>query len=435
MKGTIFVLLVTLGGSFAALFDPFIGAVVYIGFALLRPDALWGANVQGVSFIAGTAMLGGWFFAMFGNWRFGRGWPIIIGLLGYWLWITLAAAFADEPEAAWPFVLLITKIILAVLVGATTIRTPRQMKTLMWVIVIVEGYIAWEMNLSYYQGYNRAEDDGFGTMGRAVYATSLVATIWPAVLLTMTSKRLWQKGIAAVSTLLIFHTILLTFSRGGMLGLVVSAVIGFILLRKRPVHYALIVVALLIAVRLTGVEVVERFSSTFAPVDERDASAESRPKLWGNAFTLATEHPIVGLGPDGFPYKAPRFGWPLGKEAHSLWVQTLAETGFPGLFFLVLFYGGGVPSLIHLARTKPRDDDEAWLVWCAWMTVSSLAGFVAAAQFVSVARMEASYYIAMFGAATLAIHSAAKAKAPAEQQATVSAGGLPMPQWQGAGKV
>src|SRR5690348_14105799 len=47
MKGTIFVLLVTLGGSFAALFDPFIGAVVYIGFALLRPDALWGANVQG----------------------------------------------------------------------------------------------------------------------------------------------------------------------------------------------------------------------------------------------------------------------------------------------------------------------------------------------------------------------------------------------------
>src|SRR5262249_24080541 len=159
----------------------------------------------------------------------------------------------------------------------------------------------------------------------------LVATLWPAVMLTMTSKRLWQNGVAGLSALLIFHTILLTFSRGGMLGLLVSAIIAFVLLRKRPIHYALALAALLIAFRLTGDEVVTRFASTFAPVDERDPSAESRVKLWGNAFTLATENPIVGVGPDGFPFKAPRFNWPLGKEGHSLWVQTLAETGFPGL--------------------------------------------------------------------------------------------------------
>jgi hypothetical protein len=422
MKGTIVVLAISALGTIAAPFYPVIGLGVYLGLAILRPEALWSSGYfDNVSFVVGAAMLAGWLIRGTGNWRLGRGWLPIAGIMGYWMFLGLSTAFAPRSHLAFEFFQLISKIILPVLVGVTTVKTTRELKALIWVMVLLEGYVCWEMNLSYLQGYNRAEEDGFGSMGRAVFATSLVAMLWPAVALIVDSKRLWQKGIATVAALLIFHTVLLTFSRGGMLGLLLSAVIAFVLLRKRPVHWVGVVLALVIAYRLVGVGVQERFQTTFAAEEDRDDSAASRFKLWRDCLTLAIENPVVGVGPDAFGKIAPRFGWPLGKEGHNLWMQTAAELGFPALFFLALFYLGGIPGLVMLARGHPKTDDERFLTIVAWASVAALVGFMTSAVFVTVSRMEASYYAAMLGVIALKLYPrAAPATAPERQAALAS---------------
>jgi O-antigen ligase len=422
MKGTIVVLAISALGTVVAPIYPVVGLALYIGLALLRPDYIWSTGYfDNVSLVVGIAMLIGWALRGFGNWRLGRGWLPVIGILGFWTFLVVSGLFAPHQIIAREFVQLISKIILPVLVGATTVKTTKELKALVWVMVIIEGYVAWEMNLSYFQGYNRAEEDGFGGMGRAVFATSLVAMMWPAIALIIDSKRLWQKAIAGVATLLIFHTILLTFSRGGMLGLIASAAVAFLLLRKRGWHYAGVLVALLVAYRLVGVGVVERFQTTFASQEERDDSAESRLHLWRDCLTLAIEHPLVGVGPDAFGKFAPRFGWPPGKEGHNLWMQTAAELGFPALFFLVFFYVAGMPGLVVLARGHPKTDDERFLTMIAWASVSALVGFMASAVFVSVARMEASYYVAMLGAIALNLYPRTAPVLAAERQAALSA--------------
>ena len=55
-------LLMTFGGSFAALFNPYYGLLAYVAFAILKPDALWWYNVPqwNYSRVLAICMLIGW---------------------------------------------------------------------------------------------------------------------------------------------------------------------------------------------------------------------------------------------------------------------------------------------------------------------------------------------------------------------------------------
>jgi ABC-type antimicrobial peptide transport system permease subunit len=48
--------------------------------------------------------------------------------------------------------------------------------------------------------------------------------------LAISSRRLWQKALGAVSTLLILHTTLLTFSRGATVGMLAVGAVAFLLI-------------------------------------------------------------------------------------------------------------------------------------------------------------------------------------------------------------
>ncbi len=112
----------------------------------------------------------------------------------------------------------------------------------------------------------------------------------------------------------------------------------------------------------------------------------------------------MGCGPDHWPLHAHEFGWPAGKEAHSLWVQTTVELGLPGIMMFMGFY------LVTIWRCwlflqRVRDTDDLWFTDAARMTIASLVGFMVAAQFVSLEALEIPYYVAMLGAGSLAVYS------------------------------
>src|SRR4029077_3541212 len=101
-------------------------------------------------------------------------------------------------------------------------------------------------------------------------------------------------GCAAVMP----HVFLFSCSRGGMLAMGVTGVMAFFLMPKKVQHYAVFAAALLIALRLAGPQVRERFSTIFMRSDFRDASAQSRLDLWRDCMDAAIKHPLFGIGPD-----------------------------------------------------------------------------------------------------------------------------------------
>jgi probable O-glycosylation ligase (exosortase A-associated) len=424
MKGLIFTYVMTYGGALVSLADPFPGLLIYVCFAIIRPESLWYWSVpQGnYSRIVAVALLVGWLIQGFGRWRFGRARGVVTALIFFWVWSALSAAVSPDPALAFALVESLSKIVLPFLVGITTINSVARLKLLAWVIVLSHGYVAYDLNLSYLTGFNRIAEIGFGGMDNNSVAITLVACIGPAFFLGLHAERWWLKAAALGSALLMVHAVLLSFSRGGMLAMLLTAGVTFWLIPKRPVHFALFAVGLAVGLRLAGPEVMERFQSSFAEKSQRDASAESRLDLWADCLDAMAHAPILGVGPNQWGQVAPRYGWPIGKEAHSLWIQMGAELGLPGVISLMLFYGLCVVRLRPLARENSAVPDP-WLRYLARAVIASIGGFALAAQFVTLAGLEAPYYITLIGAGVLKLASvpqAAGAAAPAPAPATAA---------------
>jgi probable O-glycosylation ligase (exosortase A-associated) len=418
MLGLIFTYLLTYGGALAALGYPFIGVLAYACLGILKPDYVWfwAVPMSNYSEVVALALLASWTFRGFGSWKFGAATPVVVFLLCYLSWMGLTAFFARYSWIAWMDTDIIAKIILIYIVGLTLIDGQEKLKQLSWTIVLTQAYTAFELNISYFRGYNKLWEEGFAYMDNNTYAISLVTCIPLAFFLGLSSKS-WPVRLTAFAAAgLMTHAVFFSFSRGGILGLVVAGFVTFMMLPKRPVHYAMFVVALLVAIRLAGPEVRARFSTAFHSEDRLDEAASSRLALWKDCLTIMTESPVLGVGPGNWPWIADRFGWPRGKQAHSLWMQTGAESGLPGLFFLLGFY---VICSLRLWRfVRQHKGSDEWEHVAARMVIASLSGFLVSSQFVSVYRMETNYYVALVGAGVLKLQEArvaSRSTSPAEE--------------------
>jgi len=436
MKGLVFTYVMTYGGALTSLFSPFHGLLAYVCFAIVKPDAMWPWCVPpgNYSRIVAIAMLVGWSYSNRATFRTGKSWCVVAVLLSFLVWSVICALRAPNQEVAWAFVETLAKIALPFVVGITTIDSVDRLKQLAWVIVISQGYVAFEMNLSYLQGVNLLQTTGFAGLDNNSAAIAMVTGLGVAFFLGLHAPKLWQKGLAFGLAAMMAHAVLFSFSRGGMVAMILCGLAAFVLIPKRPKHYVTFAVAAAMALYLAGPEVRARFMMSFAKDGELEASAQSRVDLWRDCWDVMKKRPVFGVGPNHWPLIAPTYGWPLGKEAHSLWMQTGAEQGFLGLLLLLGFYALSMIRLWPLTREKCAVFDP-WLRCAARMVIVSLVGFLVAAQFVSLEALELPYYVALLGAATLKLSSSplcvpqAKQVAadPSEQEALQATCELPTP--------
>jgi len=404
--GLVFTYLMTYGGSVVALFNPFIGLLIYICFAIIRPEALWHWSVPpgNYSRVIALSLLVGWALRGFGDWRFGRATPIVLCLVAFLGWACISATRALMPERAWEWIEAIGKIVLPFVVGMTVIDSTLKLKQLAWLILLGHGYVAYELNRAYLNGFNRLQEVGFGGMDNNCLVITFVTCCGLAFFLGLSARALWQKALAFGCLALMTHAILFSFSRGGMLGLIVVGIVAFLITPKRLTNWLVMLAIAAVAIRLAGPEVVGRFFSTFADDQQRDVSAQSRLDMWKICADAIASNPVFGLGPYHFPVHAAHFGLTEGKEAHSLWLQIGAELGLPGLSLLLLFYLVCIVRLWPVSRFGYPVPDPIFHD-IARMVIASLAGFMVAAQFVSLPGLESPYYIVLIGAGALKLLS------------------------------
>jgi probable O-glycosylation ligase (exosortase A-associated) len=402
VKGLLFTYALTYGGALVSLFNPYVGLLIYVCFAIMKPEALWHWSVPAGNYsrIIAIALLVGWSLNGFGNRAFGRSRAVVISLLGFMFWYVISAALATDRAVAFADAEAKAKVVLPFVVGMTLINSWEQLRQLAWVIVLGQGYVAYEANMSYvFGGFNMIRDVHFGGMDNNCSAIAMVCGTGFAFFLGMGERIWWRRGIAFFAAALMAHAVMLSNSRGGLLALLITGAATFVLIRKTPRDYVFLFVAIAIALRMAGPSVVERFSTAFAEGEERDSSAQSRLDLWADCIEIMLRYPVFGIGPNHFPIMAPEFGWPEGKLAHSLWLQVGAELGFPGIGFLLMFYLVAIWRLWRMSRTLDQSDPE--VADACRMVVAALVGFMVAAQFVSLSGLELPYYVMLVGAGYL----------------------------------
>ena len=410
MKGLLFTYALTYGGAVASLFRPYWGLLIYVCFAIIRPESMWRWSVApgNYSRIVALALLAGWVLHGLGDWRLGKAWPVLLALLGYWLWMVVSASRAPNSFVAWSYVEIQSKIFLPFLVGITLIKSVEQIRQLAWVVVLSQGYVAFEANLSYLQeGWRfikRFREDGFAGLDNNNLSVAMVIGVSVALFLALSSNKRWQKGLLAVLALLMAHVVLLAMSRGGMIGLIATGVVTLLLIPRKPVYYLTTVGIVALVLFMAGPQVRERFNSSFKGDADRDASAESRLDLWHDCLDLASRDPVFGAGPDHWVVYAESYGWPPGKAAHTFWLKILAELGVPGLSCLVLFYGQCTIRLwAYASGPDVPGSERAQLRWLGRMVIAGLIGYAVTAQFLAIDRLELPYYVALIGAAVLKV--------------------------------
>jgi probable O-glycosylation ligase (exosortase A-associated) len=417
-KGLLFTYTMTYGGAAVSLFYPYVGFLIYVCFAIIKPPAMWYWSVPPGGYYDRTvaiAVIIGWLIQGFGNWKLGKGaGRLTLTLVLFFFWQVLGWAASDIPELAQWHVIDQAKILLMFLIGISLIDTPRHAKALAWTMALSLGYLAYELNLSYYAGYNRAGAEGFAGLDNNCVAVEMACGAGLAMFLGFGERRLWLKALGLISAVLCAHTVMFCWSRGGMLGLICVGITGFLLIHREPKHYLLFLLLVALAFRLAGDQVRQRFLTVFVDPEERDTSANTRLEYWGHAWRAMQRNPLFGVGPGHWMYYCDQVGI-RRIYIHSVWMQAGAETGFPGLGLLLAFYGQTVFYLYPLTRRKARVG-HPWFPEAARMVIAGLVGYAAAGSFVSLVNLEIPYYLVLLGAGVLKVNSALLAQ-PATQWA------------------
>lgn len=143
---------------------------------------------------------------------------------------------------------------------------------------------------------------------------------------------------------------LLSFSRGGLVGLLLTgAVIVFFLRRSvfpnRRRFVTLLSIGGFVLIGMVYSPLGARFTSIFS---QEDGSNVERLRLWQEAVVHIGERPLLGVGIGNYPLLVkPGVAYREPIYAHNLYLDLALETGLLGLFLFLGFLGVVVFSLIR----------------------------------------------------------------------------------------
>jgi O-antigen ligase len=222
-----------------------------------------------------------------------------------------------------------------------------------------------------------------------------------------------------LGSLILFLTAnIVTFSRGGFLGLLaVGMFCWFFTPRKVP---ATIIILLLCGSFL----IVSNASywkemATIETADQPGDTGYQRLYLWGIGLKLFLDRPILGIGPANFQYTAYNYEsedqtengvhiW--GKVAHSLYITLLSEEGMGGVivFLMILVSSLKDRKRIRSYFKNPRafgslsEDKQEELKTIYYLSLAidaSLVGFLVSGAFITVLYYPHFWLLTAFSAA------------------------------------
>jgi len=275
---------------------------------------------------------------------------------GGWLIAFLVAAALSCLTALWPGYAVeavsdLVKMILVFLVLAISVNTERAFRGVMWVLVAGGLFPALGTLRNYQQGNmfeGRASWVGiFSNPNEVAYC---LVVLLPFVAYLASVHRWLARSVLLVISICYLGAIFVTFSRGGVLGVVAIAVLYA--WRKRSVALRVSLAAILVGGFLVAGKYWAR-NEGFSQLDN-DVSLQQRMLTYEAGLKMFTDHPVLGVG-----LKCSVVAWPLyappgiyAKKAlvtHNTLVQAFGETGMLGGLCFVLLTASALYQARRLA--------------------------------------------------------------------------------------
>ena len=395
---TILIFAILIPGVIAACTNRFAGLLLYLWFALFRPQewmwfdvTSWRLSlVLGLLLVVPSIATG-----ILPNVTH----PLTIGSVFFLGCALLGQMNAFNPATGWMWLDFLTRLLVVSLLAVTLINNQRRYFLALLVIACSFGFHAAKAGLAVLLGLGAvrfsaglagafSDNNGYA-VGMAMIAPLLVCCGQNF------DRRALRIGFYVLGVFCIFGVIG-TFSRGGFLAMAAGAV-TFALLQRRRV-LALIVLAML-AVPVSyfvamNPEYEDRLQSIRTYDEVSDESAMGRLHFWNIATKMARDYPLgVGLfnyeaAYDNYDDTGGKFGH--RRSVHSRHFQVLAETGYPGAVVWTAMFICAFWIALRTRRAAARNqaltaEDRRLFVSVSNALVASMVAFLVGGAFVAMA--------------------------------------------------
>ena len=358
MKQLLFLALITAAAVGTSLFNgPFAALAAYYLFAVLRPNFMWiwvlpvmlpwSFYVAAVAILT-TALMGLGFYRDDDETAFAYFTPAHAAVMAFGLWAMLTYVTALDRDIAYPWLIEYSKIFTMFFVGSLVVREQRQVRILYALSLLALIYIAYEINFTYLStGYITILRQGFGGLDNNGAGLMLAMGV-PMAIFAWQGVTKWYRWCCLAAVPVLLHAVLMSYSRGAMLSLVIaSPLLVMRSVRRRQAAFAVALLIMIVPI-LAGPEIRERFM-TLRNYEE-DGSANSRFDSWAAALRIAADHPITGVGIRNANLLSYQYGADYeGRTIHSQYLQIAADNGFVGLGF---YLGAVAAAFLSLRRTR-----------------------------------------------------------------------------------
>jgi O-antigen ligase len=371
--------------------------------------------------------------------RLSRGLPVtritpeLAGVAALGFVILLTAPFSIWPGGAvGTFTDVFAKVILIYILMVNTLTTTERLHRFMTVVVLATGYIATRAVFDYARGINLIENGRVqGAVGGMFgnpndLALNMVAVLPLSVLVAIQARTKMGRLGAAFLGMMMISAVMVSYSRGGFVGLAVMlAILGVQLARKKPAMAGVGALLLLFAVPFAPSSYWERVASITDDSLDATGSREARRILLTEAWDTFLTFPFHGVGAGQFANYNPPERLEIWRETHNVVLQVAAELGILGLaaFFFLLYRSFAASRMTRRLVTRARGltrrpawqanappaspvisrDEAAFLDAHAGAMMSAVVGWLVCAMFASVAYSWTFYYLLALVAAPVTI--------------------------------
>jgi hypothetical protein len=312
----------------------------------------------------------------------------------------LSMPLAINRFAAWQeFNGTFIRCIVMFIVIVNVVRTRARLKGLLLIAIAtglwlsVEAINEYRLGLATVEGY-RAGGMGGGIFGNSNDMALFLVTIVPIVIaLLLSSRSLARKFLFGGCAVLMVSGIVLTYSRGGFIGLLVALTLLAWKAGQRRRFGILVIGFLIVAAFLALVPgYALRLASILVPSLDPVGSSEARSGELFRSLYIAIRHPLLGIGMGNY---APEMSY-RGLVTHNSYTQVAAEMGMAALICYTLFIVTPLKKLGQIARETFGAKANSHFYYLALGLQASLVGYMVCSFFASVAYLWYVYYLVAY---------------------------------------
>jgi probable O-glycosylation ligase (exosortase A-associated) len=381
--------------AFMILRNPFVGIYLYFLYNFLRPyDFIPALIPLRLTLVIELVTLISWvtrgmitqFRLKWNNFNW-----LLMGFVGV---IAITTVTAMNNRAAYNVFESIAVVFVMYLLATNIVDTNARLRKIIWVLLWVHFYFAMRGVYNYavlhtiVGGVQTSGQVGSGFLGdENDFALTLNVMIPVAFFMAEYSRTRIKKALCLLFLVSYVFGVVVSFSRGGWVGMV--AVLAFCLFNSRRRLVSLCYAAVL-GLILLAVSPSSYWQEMGTITDVNEATAVSRLRYWQAAVGMFADHPLVGVGAGNGGYRMPEYivgldnpGREWGRTFHGTLPQVLGELGTAGtvLYLMMLFWAGSSLLAVRRSRVDPEGDGFTRLITTS--LIGALVGYFACATFLS----------------------------------------------------